>query len=172
MESFALAPASERPFLTNPTEVFKDITELKVGKAPGPNGVPNRALRNLPRKAVTFLTKVFNGVPKWQHYPAVWKHACVISLLKPGKVPALPWSYRPISLLDTAGKSFEKILLSRIMAEISSRGLLRGELFGFRPGLSTTLQLARLVERVKRNFDEKRLTGAVLLDVANAFDCV
>ena len=33
-----------------------------------------------------------------------------------------------------------------------------------------TLQLARLVERVKRNFDEKRLTGAVFLDVAQAFD--
>ena len=55
MESFALAPASE-PLLTNPTEVSKAIAELKVGKAPGPNGVPNRALRNLPRKAVTFLT--------------------------------------------------------------------------------------------------------------------
>ena len=60
MESFALAPASE-PLLTNPTEVFKAIAELKVGKAPGPNGVPNRTLKNLPRKAVTFLTKVFNG---------------------------------------------------------------------------------------------------------------
>ena len=61
MESFALAPASET-LLRNPTEVFKAIAELKVGKASGPNGVPNRALRNLPRKAVTFLRKVFNGV--------------------------------------------------------------------------------------------------------------
>jgi hypothetical protein len=35
-----------------------------------------------------------------------------------------------------------------------------------------TLQLARLVERVNRNFDERRLTGAVFLDVAKAFDTV
>jgi hypothetical protein len=28
------------------------------------------------------------------------------------------------------------------------------------------------VERVSRNFDEKRLTGAVFLDVAKAFDTV
>jgi hypothetical protein len=34
------------------------------------------------------------------------------------------------------------------------------------------LQLARLVERVSRNFGEKRLTGAVFLDVAKAFDTV
>jgi len=34
------------------------------------------------------------------------------------------------------------------------------------------LQLARLVQRIIRNFGEKRLTGAVFLDVAKAFDTV
>ena len=67
--------------------------------------------------------------------------------------------------VDTVGKLFEKILLSRIMAEINSRGLLRDEQFGFRPGF-------RLVEKFKRNSDEKRLTGAVFLDVAKAIDSV
>jgi len=35
-----------------------------------------------------------------------------------------------------------------------------------------SLQLARLVERTTRNFGKKRLTGAVFLDVAKAFDTV
>jgi hypothetical protein len=96
----------------------------------------------------------------------------VISILKPGKDPSLPSSYRSISLLDTIGKLFEKILLSRIPSEVSERGLLRDEQFGFRPKHSTTLQLARLLERVTRNFGEKRLTGANFLDVAKAFDTV
>jgi hypothetical protein len=34
------------------------------------------------------------------------------------------------------------------------------------------LQLDRLVERITRNFGEKRLTGAVILDVDKAFDTV
>jgi len=34
------------------------------------------------------------------------------------------------------------------------------------------LQLARLVERITGNFGENRLTGAVFLDVAKAFDTV
>ena len=38
--------------------------------------------------------------------------------------------------------------------------------------LNMTSQLARLVERVKRNFDEKQLTGAVFFKVAKAFDSV
>ena len=148
MESFALAPASE-PRLTNSKEPSKFIAELKVGKTPSPNGMPKRALRNLPRKAVTFLTNVFHEVLKLQHYPAVPTRARVISLLKTGIEPALSSSYRPISLLATVGNLFEKILLSRIITEINSQGLLRDKQFGFRPGLCTTLQLARLVERAK-----------------------
>jgi len=52
------------------------------------------------------------------------------------------------------------------------RGLMRYKQFGFRPRHSTSLQLARLDERITRNFGEKRLTGAVFLDVAKAYDTV
>ena len=43
---------------------------------------------------------------------------------------------------------------------------------GLRPGHSRLLQLARLDERITRNFGEMCLTGAVFLDVAKAFDTV
>jgi hypothetical protein len=49
---------------------------------------------------------------------------------------------------------------------------MRDEQFGFRPKHSTSLQLARLVVRIARNFGEKRLTGAIFLDVDKAFDTV
>jgi len=96
----------------------------------------------------------------------------VISIFRPEKDPALPSSYRPINLLDTIGKLFEEILLVRILHELSERGLMRNEQFGFRPRHSTPLQLARLVERITRNSGEMRLIGAVLLEVAKAFDAV
>jgi hypothetical protein len=73
--------------------------------------------------------------------------------------PTLPSSYRPVSLLDIVDKLFEKTLLTRVLREVNESGLLRDEQFGFRPKHSTTLQLARLVERVNRNFDDRRLTG-------------
>jgi hypothetical protein len=96
----------------------------------------------------------------------------VISTLTPRKDPALPSSYQPISLLDKIAKLFEKILLARISHEVSERGLMREEQFGFRPRNSTSVQLARLVARITRNFGEKRLTGAVFVDVTKAFDTV
>jgi hypothetical protein len=94
----------------------------------------------------------------------------VISTLKAGKDPTLPSSYRRISLLDTVGKLFEKIIITRVLRELNERGLLHIEHFGFRPRHRTALQLDLLVEKVNRNFGERRLTSAVLLDVAKAFD--
>ena len=59
-----------------------------------------------------------------------------------------------------------------ILHVVSERGLMRDEQFGCRPRHNTSLQLAHLVETRTRKFGEKRLTGAVFLDVAKAFDTV
>jgi hypothetical protein len=82
----------------------------------------------------------------------------------------LPSSYRRIRFLDTIGKLLEKLLLARVLREVSERGLLRDEHFGFRPRHSTTQQLARLAQSV--NVDKRQLTGADFLDVVKAFDTI
>jgi hypothetical protein len=49
MGAYQLAPASE-PTFTTPSEVLKAIKRPKAGKAPDPNGTPNRVLRHLPKR--------------------------------------------------------------------------------------------------------------------------
>jgi len=66
--SYFLTPASE-PNLTNPDEVHEAIRDLKVGKAPGPNGIPNRALKHLPQRAVSLLVQIFNAVLRTITFP-------------------------------------------------------------------------------------------------------
>jgi len=151
LRSYLRIPANELT-LNKLEDVQEAIRGLKVSKAPGPNGIPNRALKNLPQRAVTLLVLIFNAILPTHHFPTAWKHTRVISILKPGMDPALPSSYRPISLLDTIRKAFENILLSRILHEVNVRGLLRNEQFGYCPIYSTSLQQARFVVRITRNF--------------------
>lgn len=47
---------------------------------------------------------------------------------------------------DSAGKVYEKILLTRILCEVRKRGILRIEQFRFRPKHSTAVQLNHLLE--------------------------
>jgi hypothetical protein len=64
MRAYSFAPASE-PKLTNLTEVQDAIPGLKVDKSPGPDYMPNRALKHLPLGIVSllvvYLTRFFEG---------------------------------------------------------------------------------------------------------------
>jgi hypothetical protein len=162
--AYEYAPASE-PTLTTPSEVIKG---LKVGKASGPNGIPNMVLRHLPKRAITFLTKVFSAVLRRHYFPPVWKHARVLPILKPGKDPTLPSSYRPKSLLDTVGKLFEKILLTRVLREVKERALLRDERLVSDPSTARRCSWPTLL----KESTETLTRGAVFLEVAKAFDIV
>jgi hypothetical protein len=55
MRAYEYAPASEQN-LTSPSEVLQAIKGLKFGKAPDPNGIPNRVLKQLPKP----VTNLFN----------------------------------------------------------------------------------------------------------------
>ena len=52
LRSRLIYPATESK-LTNPEEVQIAIRGLKVSKALGPNGIPNRALKHFPQRAVS-----------------------------------------------------------------------------------------------------------------------
>ena len=74
LRSYFLTPASE-PKLTNPDEFDEVNRGLKIGKAPDPNGIPNRAFNHLPQRAVSLLVLIFNAIILNQHFPPLWKHA-------------------------------------------------------------------------------------------------
>jgi hypothetical protein len=93
-----------------PDEVEAHIRQLKSKKAPGPDELKAPIFKNLPRIAIVALTVIFNNCMRAHHFPPAWKHATTVMIPKPGKDPTNPLSYRPISLLNIAGKVFEKIL--------------------------------------------------------------
>ncbi|KAJ3622538.1 hypothetical protein MTP99_003042 [Tenebrio molitor] len=88
-----------------PDEVEAHIRQLKSKKAPGPDELKAPIFKNLPRIAIVALTVIFNNCMRAHHFPPAWKHATTVMIPKPGKDPTNPLSYRPISLLNIAGKS-------------------------------------------------------------------
>jgi hypothetical protein len=64
-----MTPTSERT-LINPVEVQEAIRGLMFGKTPGPNGIPNRALKHLPKRAESLLVQIFNADLRTHHFPS------------------------------------------------------------------------------------------------------
>lgn len=157
---------------TSPAEVSEVIRGLKTRKASGPDGISNKALKHLPLKAIVALTGIVNSIFRYRHFPDRWKLATVIFIPKPGKDPQFPQNHRPISLLSAAGKVAERLIHSRLEKSVKEFNIIPDEQFGFRPHHSTTDQLLRVVEHACHSFRYKRVTGAVFLDIAKAFDTV
>ncbi|GFW59949.1 probable RNA-directed DNA polymerase from transposon X-element [Trichonephila clavipes] len=109
---------------------------------------------------------------KLRYFPNAWKTAVVIPILKPGKNPKLAESHRPISLLPILSKLAEKIIAARLNDHLENENILVPEQHGFRPRLSTTHQLLRVVEYIKDGIDRHQYTAAVFLDIQKAFDRV
>jgi hypothetical protein len=157
------------PERVRPCDLQKLINSLKLRNACGIDGIPNECLRHLPRRPLVYLTHLFNNCIRLSHFSNSWEEAEVITLPKPGKDPKFPQNLRPISLLSTTGKLFEKVL-KIVQRHTEERGLHNACQFGFRAHHSTTLQCMRLTDLVTLNFNNNMSTPAVFLDIEKAFD--
>ncbi|GBN61037.1 RNA-directed DNA polymerase from mobile element jockey [Araneus ventricosus] len=155
-----------------PSEIICFMKHIKINKAPGIDSITNKMLKNLPLKIILKLTEIFNHMLKLRHFPNCWKTARVLPILKPGKDPTHPVSYRPISLLPTLSKLGEKLIINRYLTHATKLRLPIPQQFGFTPQLSTTHQLLRVVEHINEGKNSNLATAAIFLDIAKAFDKV
>ncbi|XP_025163931.1 uncharacterized protein LOC112590730 [Harpegnathos saltator] len=88
-----------------------------------------------------------------------------------GKPEDSPSAYRPICLLDEAGKLFESIIAVRLKRHMSREGPDLGDgQYGFREGRSTIDAVLHLKSLSGAIVSEGRVAVAISLDIANAFN--
>lgn len=166
-------PSVELPVpYVSPSEVNGEIQLLKNKKSPGHDLITNEVLKELPFRAILFLTALFNACLRWGYFPYNWKHAQVTMISKPGKPKRELSSYRPISLLPTLSKLYEKIIAYRLKSILQDWEILPTFQFGFREAHSTVDQMVRFSEFVNVNFENYKQTAALFLDFQQAFDKV
>lgn len=67
-------PQNMLPY-SSPNEILDIIKKLPKRKTPGHDLITNTILKNLPRKAITYLSILFNSLIKIGYFPAEWKLA-------------------------------------------------------------------------------------------------
>lgn len=150
-------------------------TRLSPGKAPGPDGVPNEALKVAVRTNPAMFQNVFSKCLANGIFPTPWKRARLVLLRKGDKPANLPSSYRPLCMLDTTGKLYERIISNRIEeAMAKEKTSLADNQYGFRKGRSTIDAIEKVMNVVKDagkgTIYQRQLCVLITLDVANAFN--
>lgn len=139
------------------------VLGLNTNMACSPDGLTARLLRE--------ASSSFNCSLALVKLPCEWKNANVSPVFKKGD-KELVSNYRPISLTCLVVKVLERRVARHISFFINSRNLPSDHQFGFRKGSSGTLQLIHLFHSWASAMDSGKLTDAVFLDFAKAFDSV
>lgn len=144
-------------------------------KAPGPDGIPNIALKAAIHAATGMFLDVYDSCLQEGTFPTTWKQQRLVLLPKGKKPPEEPSSYRPLCMLDSAGKILERIVHKRI--EPYAEAHLSDNQYGFRRGRSTLDAIDLVVETARVAITgtrwrrgTKQYCLVVTLDVQNAFN--
>jgi len=109
---------------------------ISPNRAPGIDGITGRTIRVLWPSLSARILRLINICLREARFPAIWKSAVVVPLIKgEDRDAGEPKSYRPVSLLPVMGKILEKVMNLRLQEQISP--YLTGKQYGFTKGKST-----------------------------------
>ena len=95
--------------------LIKLVKFLKRGKAPSPDTIHNEVFRlGTTTSLFHHLARLFTSSIQLSYIPTAWKIATLRMLLKPDKLPSITTSYRPISLISSIMKLFERVIEQKL----------------------------------------------------------
>ena len=79
-------------------------------------------------------------------------------------------NYRPISLLTSISKLFEKVVFTQLYDYFHKNKLFYSSQYGFRKLHSTEFVALELTDRILKDIDDRDVSLAVFMDLSKAFD--
>ena len=156
---------------TDALEIIEVVSTLKTKNSCGHDNLSSKALKQIIHGIAQPLSVLINRTLSEGTYPAALKVAKVIPVYKKGEHDQLN-NYRPISLLSTFSKIFEKIIFNRLYKFLENHDIIDPLQFGFRPKHSTIDAISLLVKDILQSLDKKDYTIGVFCDLSKAFDTI
>ena len=152
-------------------EIRNIIKSLKTKNTYGYNEISNHIIKLSTPYITSSLTCICNAILSSGVFPDRLKYAIVKPIYKKGGKQDIS-NYRPISLLTSFSKVFEKIIYDRLYTHLERNNILVQEQFGFRRHHSTEQAAFSLINSILTAMNNKLVVGGIFCDLHKAFDCV
>ena len=163
-------PISQSMFVrpTTECEVEQIISKLKNKSTQDTKIEPLKIVKDCP-SFCKVLSIIINTSFSQGIFPSSLKIAKVIPIHKGGSKSDAT-NYRPISLLCTFSKLYEKLMHNRVMDFLDKKGSLFEGQYGFRPGRSCEHALLDAQHTILNSLAKKEVALLLLVDFSKAFD--
>ena len=160
----------------DPKGVLKLLNVLNIHKAPGPDGLSARVLKECSSEIAPILTLIYNESLAQGTVPDDWRQANVAPVFKKGEKYNAA-NYRPVSLASICCKTLEHIIVSNINKHLGFENILADCQHGFQSRRSCETQLVQFYHDLVSNLDhalnhDQKQTDVNIMDFAKAFDKV
>ncbi|KAB5591752.1 RNA-directed DNA polymerase from mobile element jockey [Ceratobasidium theobromae] len=152
-------------------EIAVNLASCSNKSASGAHGSNYQVLRWAIAARGDLIEALYNAMLLFEYHPVCLKNTLIAPIPKPNKFDfASPKAYRPISLLETLSKLFEKIMAARITALSGLHRLIPPEQFGGKDMTSCMDAGLSLVHNIEMVWAEKNQVLITLLDISGYFN--
>ena len=152
-------------------EIIKVCSHLDSNKSCGFDDISQRVVKQCIYYFVEPLNFIFNLSITSGIVPQKFKIAKVIPLFKKHDERDIS-NYRPIALLPTFSKVFEKLIHERLYTFLINNNILINEQYGFRKNYSTYMAVLKLSDYILQEMENGKYSVGVFMDLSKAFDTV
>ena len=172
--STAISQGSEEPYNRDFElfELYAALESLRKKSSPGEDTITYTMIKAFSQETLKELLSIYNQIFSLGDYPSQWKEGLIMPILKPGKPPDNPNSYRPVTMLSCVGKVFERLIKNRLEYIVESKSVLDSSQSGFRAGQGTIDVLLKLENLIRDSLSNKKICLVTYIDLKSAFDCV
>ncbi len=151
------------------TELSNIVSSLANKSSSGFDGLSTKNLKLIFPYIASALLKIINKSFISGVFPDILKIARVIPLHKGGDIGNLI-NFRPISLLSSVSKVFERAMFNKMLSFINKYHILSDSQFGFRKNHNTELAVLHALNYITKSLDNNTPVLGLFIDVAKAFD--
>lgn len=149
--------------------VLEAIAELRPRTAAGVDGIPPYIIKGVANLIAPVLAWIFNLSLDSASFPECWKTALVSPIPKKGDLHDVK-NYRPVSVLNSVSKVFEKVIYKHLFSSLYN--VIDVRQHGFMTKRSTATNLNELVSFVAPLVENRGQADVIYFDFRKAFDTV
>ena len=143
---------------------------LNLKKATGIENISPKLIKVAVEFLTPLLTKSINSSIEHNIFPDLVKTSLVVSLDKgkPNKNDMA--SFRPVSILNTFSKIYERAIKNQLLHGMEN--VFSPQISAYRKSYNSQHVLIRLIKEWREYLDKDFVVGAVMTDLSKAFDCI
>lgn len=155
----------------SPFEVNSILKRIAPKLNSSPDFIPSRLLKNCLDSLAIPLSIIFTNSLTLGHYPLAWKKGIIKPVHKKGPHSQIE-NYRPITMVCSMSKVFEKLIFNITYQYLETNGILHPKQHGFRRRRSTVTSLVE-AHSIYLTLQNKKIDFDIcLVDFSRAFDSV